>query len=243
MLGSIEELEKDIELFRSNVAASNDLCNLLDQVIKQIKQQNTDLKKATDDVCSKLDSIPSSIETANNTSNETIKNTVSDEVDRALREFSAEQENYLKSLEQANQSVRTYTEQIQNQTQEFKAKAAELCEKVEWVSEQLKNDTQVSLNKHLAEIDSAIEKRNLQFSETQQQYVEELQETRGKLNNCEEQLLGKYQEFLHTLEETNLTSIYEQNQRLQGELNKRTTILMAISLISAILGIVSLFIR
>lgn len=242
MLGSIEELEKDIELFRSNVAASNDLCNLLDQVIKQIKQQNTDFKKATDDVCSKLDNIPSSIETANNTSNETIKNTVSDEVDRALREFSAEQDNYLKSLEQANQSVRTYTEQIQTQTQEFREKAAELCGKVEWVSEQIKIDTKASLNEHLSSIDSDIEKRNLQFSEVQQKYVAEMQETREKLNKCEEQLSGKYQEFIHTLEDTNLKSIYEQNERLQEELSKRTTILMVISIISAILGIVGLFI-
>lgn len=243
MLGSIEELEKDIELFRSNVAASNELCDLLNQVIMQIKQQNTDLKKASDDVFSKLDGIPSSIEAANYASNEVIKTIVSAEIDRALREFSAEQDVYLKSLEQAQQSVRTCIEQIQNQTQEFKTKTSELCEKVECVSEQIKNDTKVGLNEHLASIDSAIEKRNLQFSETQQQYVAEMQETREKLNKCEEQLLGKYQEFLHTLEDTNLKSIYEQNDRLKEELSKRTTVLMVISIISVILGIVGLFVR
>ena len=241
MLGSIEELEKDIEKFRSNVLASNELCDLLTQVVAQIKQQNGDFEKASDDVLSKLDGIPSSIENANNASNGDIKRTVSAEVDRALHSFSEEQDKYLTLVDQTQQSIQAYIDQSQNQTQKFKASASELCEKIEQVVEQIRNDTKDSLNEHRDSIDSDIEKRNQQFSETQQQFVAEMKETKEKLRNCEEQLLSKYQEFLGTLESTNLANIYEQNLKLQSELNRRTSIIIGISVISAILGIVGLF--
>lgn len=42
MLGSIEELEKDIELFQQNMAASGELQMLLKQMLEQIKQQNSE---------------------------------------------------------------------------------------------------------------------------------------------------------------------------------------------------------
>ena len=42
MLGSIEELEKDIELFQQNMAASGELQMLLKQMLEQIKQQHSE---------------------------------------------------------------------------------------------------------------------------------------------------------------------------------------------------------
>lgn len=243
MLGSIEELEKDIELFRNNVAASNELCALLEQVVSQIKQQNADFTRESAEVLSKLDGIPSSIDAANNASNAEIKKGVADEVEHAIHDFSAEQDKYVQMLEQVRQQIQLYTEQANSSTQDFKAKAVELSEKIDRVVAQIKDDTKTSLNEHRATIDADIEKRNHQFADIQQQYTAELQETRGKLNSCEEQLLSKYKEFVQTLENTNLANIYEQNQKLQAELNKRTTVLMVISAISIILGIVGLFLR
>ena len=42
MLGTIEELEKDIEQFQKKMAASGELQMLLRQVLEQIKQQNSE---------------------------------------------------------------------------------------------------------------------------------------------------------------------------------------------------------
>ena len=319
MLGSIEDLEKDIELFRTNVAASNELCDLLSQVLSQIKQQSSDIKKETDDVLTKLDGIPSSIEAANKVSNTAIKDDVSNQLAQAIRDFSSEEEKYIttltqvtqkiqlfidqsksqtssfadnaesviskvqdipgiidahnaksnsklcadineelqdalhsfaeeqnkyiRSLEQTRTIIQEYIERSKKQTQEFKHNTEEISEKLEQVCNQLKKDTKTSLDSHRESIDADIQKRNQQFSEKQQQFVTEMQESREKLNNCEEQFLSKYQDFLLTLDSTNLTKVYEQNQKLKSELNIKTTIIMVFSIISAILGFVSFFLK
>ena len=319
MLGSIEELEKDIELFHNNVAASNELCALLEQVVSQIDQQNVDFNRESANVLSKLDGIPSSIDAANNANNAIIKKNVADEFKQAIYDFSTEQDKYVKQLEQVKQEIQLYIEQSKSQTetyshntalltsrvesvpaefdnvnrarnnelcesiknelqgtlqsftheqekyiqslelvqeafkayidqsknniQDFKTKADELSEMIERTSEQIKNDTRASLHDHRIAVDSDIEKRNWEFAETQQQYTAELQGIKDRLNSCEEQLLNKYKEFIQTLENTNLANIYEQNQKLQAEVNKRTNIIMVISAAAVVLGIAGLFLR
>ena len=318
MLGTIEDLEKDIEQFRSNVAASNEMYTLLNEILEQIRQQDTSFASRSGELLGRLDGIPAFLDKANATSNAVVKKDVSFEVDRAirnfsqeqeiyvqlldqvkqqiqlyieqskaqttafgdkasllaekvesipasidaankisnvqlhlnvknameatLRSFSAEQSKYLQSLEQTQQKMQAYIEQSQKQERSFDDKSSELTVKVEAVPERIKADTRTSLAEHRSAIDSDIERRNTQFAETQQRYVSAMEETSGRLKSCEDQLLSKYQEFQQTLEKTNLSNLYEQNQKLQAELNKRTTILLVISVISIVLGIVGLII-
>lgn len=99
MLGSIEELERDIELFQQNMAASGEMQKLLNQMLGQIKQQNTDFNKQSKSLITRIENLPSVIENANLTSNNRVKTDVGAEIDRALRSFADEQGKYISSLE------------------------------------------------------------------------------------------------------------------------------------------------
>ena len=105
---------------------------------------------------------------------------------------------------------------------------------------QIKDNTISSLEEFRSALDIDAEKRNAQLEQTQQQYVSAMEKTSVRFKSFEDQLLSKYQEFLETLEKTNLSNLYEQNQKLQTELNKRTTILVTISAISVVLGVIGL---
>ena len=119
MLGSIEELEKDIELFQQNMAASGELQTLLKQMLEQIKQQNSEFEARSSALISRVDNLPSTIENANISSNNRVKNDVAVEIDKALQSFANEQSKYLQGLEQTKQQVQNYIEQSQSQGKAF----------------------------------------------------------------------------------------------------------------------------
>ena len=98
MLGTIEELEKDIEQFQHNIAASEELQMLLRQILEQIKKQNLEFDAQSLALISKMDNLPATIENENVASNNSIKNDVAVEIDRVLQSFAKEQSKYLQAL-------------------------------------------------------------------------------------------------------------------------------------------------
>ena len=240
MLGTIEDLERDIELFRSNVAASNELYLLLSQILEQIRQHNVTFDKKSDDLLGKIETIPASVDKANTISNTIVNKNVSNEIDRALQYFSQEQDKYIQFLKKMEQQIEEYKEQSQMQAESFDSKASELVSRVTDIPSQIKADTKANLEAHRTAVDADFEKRNVQFSRMEEKYISAMEETNSKLKIFEDQLLSKYHEFLQTLEKNNLSNLYEQNQKLQTEFNKKTTILMIVSGLSIVLGILGL---
>ena len=129
MLGNIEDLERDIEQFRSNVAASNEMYTLLNQILEQIRQQNTTFDNKSEDLLGRLDGIPASLDTANAASNAAVKKDISVEIDRAVSNFTAEQTKYLHVLELMQKKVHAYKEQSQKQAESFDKKQLRLLRK------------------------------------------------------------------------------------------------------------------
>jgi chromosome segregation ATPase len=237
MLGTIEELEKDIELFQKNVAASEELQTLLKQMLEEIRNQNSDFNAQSTALVSRVDNLPAMIENANISSNTQVKNDVASEVDRALQSFADNQNRYLQGLEQTKQQIQTYLEETKNQKKEFSDETAAVLAKWDTVLESVvteNHNTNVELK---ADMDKLLSGKVAEFSAEQGKYIDELQRTQESLQNCESQLNAKYKEFIGTLEKMNISNIYEQNVQLKAELNKRTTILMVISIISIVVGI------
>ena len=81
-------------------------------------------------------------------------------------------------------------------------------------------------------IDKLLNKRNEEFAAEQNKYIQSLQDTQTEIGECENKLTAKYAEFISTLENMNITNLYEQNIQLKNEFNKRTTLLMVISVVS-----------
>ena len=242
MLGSIEELEKDIELFQQNMAASGELQMLLKQMLEQIEQQNSEFGTQSSALISRVDNLPSTIESANISSNNRVKNDVAAEIDRALQSFASEQSKYLQALEDIKQKIQIYADQAGNQEKAFSDGVTAVLAKFDETIKRI-IDENVKANDALnADIDKLLAERNAAFAEEQSKYISSLQQTQNEIKNCESQLSVKYSEFIDTLQKMNVSDLYNQNVQLQKELNKRTTILMVISAISIVVGIIGIFI-
>ena len=234
MLGSIEELEKDIELFQQNMAASGELQMLLKQMLEQIKQQNSEFGTQSSALISRVDNLPSTIENANISSNNRVKNDVAAEIDRALQSFANEQSRYLQALKGVEQKIQTFADQAEQQGKTYADGVASSLAKFDESAKKIVEDNARASDALKADIDKLLAERNAAFSEEQGKYIASLQQTQNEIKSCEGQLTAKYSEFIDTLQKTNISNLYD-------ELNKRTTILMVISAISIIVGIVGIF--
>ena len=229
-----EQLQKQAKSFDEKTA----------EIIEEVSNASDQIK---DNTISSLEEFRSALDIDTEKRNAQLEQThqqyvsvISAEIDRAINGFTAEQAKYLHVLELMQKEVHTYIEQSQKQAESFDEKTAELIEEVANVPIQIKDNTISSLEEFRSALDIDVEKRNAQLEQTQQQYVSAMEKTSVKFKSFEDQLLSKYQEFLETLEKTNLSNLYEQNQKLQTELNKRTTILVIISAISVVLGVIGL---
>ena len=241
MLGTIEELEKEIEQFQNNMAASGEMTKLLQKMLKQIQNQNTAFESESEALLTQLKLLPDTVKQANNSSNEEIRKNIAAELQKALDSFSKEQDRYIALLEQVKQQIQGQSEQAETCIKQIGESADRIVARTEAIPEQIKRDNQGMQQSLVADVDRALESRNAQFAEKQSRYIEAMQTANSKMESCQSELILKYQEFLRTLENTNLTYLHEENQQLKNELNKRTTILMVISALSVVIGIVGLF--
>ncbi len=175
MLGSIEELEKDIELFQQNMAASGELQMLLKQMLEQIKQQSAEFSTQSSALISRVDNLPSTIENANISSNSRVKNDVAAEIDRALQSFANEQSKYLQGLEQTKQQVQSYIEQSQSQEKTFSDKTVTIISKVDDIpaavkAENLKSNAQIK-----SDIETALQEALQKFADEQERYLQAIE--------------------------------------------------------------------
>lgn len=139
-------------------------------------------------------------------------------------------------------SLRQVTDKINNQNESFNRQADALLSRVDSVPETIKKANEASNQGIIREINEILAERHAAFSAEQKKYIDSLQQVDRSIKDAEEKLDKTYSEFSSTLEKFNISNLYEQNQQLKEELNKRTGILMAITAIGVIIGIIGLFI-
>ena len=183
MLGSIEELEKDIELFQQNMAASGELQMLLKQMLEQIKQQNSEFGTQSSALISRVDNLPSTIENANISSNNRVKNDVAAEIDRALQSFANEQSRYLQGLEQTKQQVQSYIEQSQSQEKTFSDKTTTIITKVDGIPAAVEAENQKSNAQIKSDVETALQK----FEDEQTKYLQAIENMKQQIQELMDQ--------------------------------------------------------
>ncbi len=107
MIGSIEELEKQIEQFQNNMMASGEMVTSLKLMLEQIKNQNESFEQKSSALINRIDAIPTAIDNANAASNSRIKTDVSNELGQAVQSFTNEQNRYFQGLEQTYKAIRS----------------------------------------------------------------------------------------------------------------------------------------
>lgn len=369
MLGTMEDLEKEIDEFQNNIAASGEMVLALKQMTEQIKQQNSEFDMQSKALLSRLDTLPSSVENTAIANNERVRSEIAAELNKSLRLFSEEQEKYITSLKSVQSTIQGLSDKAKEQEGLFDEKTAVMADKIELTlkqlteeiektnsdlktdiqrnnetikddvntiilertnevtsaqekyieeignvnismkqggeilehrygdflselnktQENLKHDIDTVMSERNKEVISAQEKyigeignvnasikqsaeilghkygdflselnktedtlkqnintvvseRNKDVTDAQAKYIKEIGNISVSMKQCEEALDSKYKDFISTLEKMNISNLYEQNTQLKNELSKRTTVLMIISALGAILGVVGLFI-
>lgn len=240
MLGPIEELEKDIERFQNNIAASSEMVELLQHMLEQLKAQNESFNSQSGALIARLDSVPKTINDANTASNVRIQSSVSTELENALRKMAAEQEKYSFLVEQSQRQIQTASDQSAGREKIFKDSADTLVAKVEMVPEQIKRDNATSQMTLQTSIDTILERRNALFSQEQGRYISTVESATAEVKRSEQLITDKYRDFLQTLERTNIADIYDQVQQLKSDFSKKITLLMGISIIGIVVGILGI---
>lgn len=242
MLETIEELEKEIEEFQNNIAASGEMVLALKQMIEQIKQQNSEFDMQSKALLSRLDTLPANIENTTIANNERIRSDVASELNKSLQAFSDEQGKYIISLQGVQKTIQEFSDLAREQGKSFREQTNEMNENMNSALSDLNEKIQNTTNLLKQDIDVSVSERNKEVIVAQEKYIKEIDGANVSMKKCEEALDSKYKDFLSVLEKMNISNIYEQNIQLKEELRKKTTILMVISAVSILIGVVGLFI-
>lgn len=231
MLGTIEDLNNDIEKFQNNIVASNELCDLLKKIADEVTEQSKTFSEKANVLISRLNDVPGNIEHANDKSNAKIKEDVQEELNKEISEFKAEEKKYIDEVAQTQSMLREYITRVEIATTKTEGIPREISEG----QLKLNNDQREAIQK----IFSSTE---LHLAEEQKKYINQLAETRDAVGAFRVGLEEKYQNFVENLANTNIARLQEQNIALQNSLNKKSILLAVMVVISIVLSVVGLFV-
>ena len=318
MLGTIEELEKDLEQFHNNILSSNELYETMCKILGRLNEQTNKFEEKSDILIDNLKELPSIIENKNDANNLLIGETISKELDDTLMEFSKKQNTYIESLDLVKRKLEISQFELKEKYKEFDEKIEEVFNNLneipaiiqlnddknnqiinEMVSKELDknlinfsneqkiyidcletmkieiNSIKISLEEKYDKFDNSLNKSlndlntiplkiesindnnnkviesliiekledNLAlFKKEQERYIESLNEVKHAIEENQNILNQKYIDFIKDLESMNLSNLSKQNEELKIQLNKKTNMLLILSILSIVLTLAGFFI-
>ena len=192
MLGTIEELEKDLEQFHNNILSSNELYETMCKILGRLNEQTNKFEEKSDILIDNLKELPSIIENKNDANNLLIGETISKELDDTLMEFSKKQNTYLESVKR----------KLEISQFELKEKYKEFDEKIEEVFNnlneipaiiQLNDDKNNQIINEM--VSKELDKNLINFSNEQKIYIDCLETMKIEINSIKISLEEKYDKF------------------------------------------------
>lgn len=214
MLETIEELEKEIDEFQNNIAASGEMVLALKQMIEQIKQQNSEFDMQSKSLLSRLDILPSNIENTIIANNERIRSDVASELNKSLQAFSDEQEKYIVSLQNVQKTIQEYSVLAKEQGNSFDEKTAVMIDKINSVVKQLSEE----ISNTNALLENIIHNAVKEYSEVAREQGESFREQTNLMNenikSALSDLNGKIQNTTNLLKQDIDVSVLERNKEV-----------------------------
>ena len=214
MLETIEELEKEIDEFQNNIAASGEMVLALKQMIEQIKQQNSEFDMQSKSLLSRLDILPSNIENTIIANNERIRSDVASELNKSLQAFSDEQEKYIVSLQNVQKTIQEYSVLAKEQGNSFDEKTAVMIDKINSVVKQLSEE----ISNTNAVLEYIIHNAVKEYSEVAREQGESFREQTNLMNenikSALSDLNGKIQNTTNLLKQDIDVSVLERNKEV-----------------------------
>lgn len=214
MLETIEELEKEIDEFQNNIAASGEMVLALKQMIEQIKQQNSEFDMQSKALLSRLDTLPANIENTTIANNDRIKSDVASELNKSLQEFSEEQGKYIISLQGVQKTIQEFSDLAKEQGNSFDEKTAEMTDKIDSVVKKLSEE----ISNTNTSLENIIHKATQEYSEVAREqgksFREQTNAMNESMNSALSDLNGKIQNTTNLLKQDIDVSVLERNKEV-----------------------------
>lgn len=170
MLNTIEDLEKEIDEFQNNMAASGEMVQALKQIVDQMKQQNSEFDMQSKALLARMDNLPSSIENTELANNERIRNDVASEFAKAIKQFTELQNGYVTALQEVKQNISDYAVEAREQKEKLEELPTEIVK--------IENDNnKVIIDKISAELEDVVTK----FTDVNNAYKMVLEEIKNEM--------------------------------------------------------------
>lgn len=207
MLNTIEDLEKEIDEFQSNMSASGEMVQALKQIVDQVKQQNSEFDMQSKALLARLDNLPSSIENTELANNERIRTDVASEFTKAIKQFTELQNGYVTALQDMKQNISDYVVAAREQKEKLEDLPPEIVK--------IENDNnKVIIEKVSAELEGVVTK----FTEVNNAYKEVLEEIKNEVQGyvnsakAQEGILIKASTEMADKIETSMQNVETQNE-------------------------------
>lgn len=218
MFDDIQELENEIQSFKKNILASENLILGFERVTEAIKKQGDECCNSYNDVIDKLREYSENLkleqEKAISETHENIK---------AIMDC---------SVSSIAKSEKAYENICQKMIESITASSAEQQQAIVTQVDELNRRGEVAIANAVTEIEN-----------TQQKYMARIDEMEKALNEGKTTLLSKYEQFINKLDSTNVDQIYQECKNIKKTLTvKLTAAYIGIGVIG-VLTIISLIIR
>lgn len=155
MLGSVEELERDIEKFQSNIASSNEMVEQLRKIIEELKTCEAVIAEKSRDVVSQVSSVPTEVINRVREVSESNRNSFMRDSDDLLRKIDNQNKHVVDSINSSEKTVSETRDELKktidelHETQrhvkdiesDFERKCDAIISKIEALNLQQMNET------------------------------------------------------------------------------------------------------
>lgn len=224
MLETIEQLEKEIETFHQNVAASNELNQLITTLIEQIKKQKEEFSHSSTDLLKRISTSTITIQEHNKQSIEDLIRTIHSQTS----DISVQSNLVIEQLKEVPATTEQKNEVLRDHVT---SSVRELERLINNIPDQVKSANSIVMGEELAK-----------FKAEHDRYLSELGKVQKTVSDYKTELEMKHAEFISKLESTNIDQIYKLTQETKDSMKKRFSILFAGLSVTFVLLIVSFFI-
>ncbi len=218
MFEDIAQMEKEIETFRKNIAASSELINGIAELTEATKKQKESFKSSSEALVEKLDACIDQFKADHNNALQSLESKNAAVIDELKQTIAANMKDWLLQLETAKTAI-----------EDCKATIAKTSD------EQIKNFSD--------ECGRIISEMQSDLASQQSAYLTKLEETDKVISGYQTEAENKYNSFVQRLEATNVDQIFKEVQELKKSIQTKFIILMAGVGAAVVAAIVSIVIK
>lgn len=225
MFTDIEQLEKEIQAFKKNILASNELIQTIEAVVAAAKKQNADYQAATTALQDKMD-----------THTEGLKKLSEDTIAQMLAESK-------KTASEVQGIANTTIADMSAANKTLLADTVEQLKAAQKVYIDALEAVKVALSETTTERGKQLEEATEALKTAQKDYYDRLAQIETAITATKDELDKKYKAFLEKLESTNMDQIFKVCQEMKKSIETKLLLLTGGVGIAIILMIVSFFIK